>query len=912
MSGSATRRRSIHQFVRLGLLELALLAATAMGATPRIEFATREAVGRGVHPVRLTIDTGGPRRESPLQLEAPRGARFMQPPPATIAEGEGAVAVHVFHLLVLQEAPAGELVLKGTLSGTPLEARLAVRGMPAFDVLGAPRETQIGFGGAGVDAPLIVRNRGNTPLRFRVHSQTGTSGPRVAIAQESFELPVGGERGVAIDFHPPEGSRIATEHAVAVLFEGRAEGFERTVPAIIPVLFVPDNPDPGPLFAMLSGSAEAGALSVDGDFTLASRVRLSGEIRPGVTLDAHALDGATDVLGSQLGLAGRDTWHARLDAARWHATAGEARAPSLGFLAPGAYGRGFAGGVRRASWTADAFALRDTFTSSVREAAGVRVAGTGESWEAGAILQRSRDTSFAREERAGVFGGLHWARGGIEGHTQIALAGSDGAGAQLGFAQTLAHHGERLRIDAQVEHAGSGFFLQDQSSERQSLNIERSAGRGWTLVAGADRSEQTGRLRTLLQERDNTGQPDDPPDVIELIHEVATRQESYRAGFRRESVRGSLTAGYRRQERAGELDVLREFVEDAFEAEWTSRPVNPWWRLGATVGREAGDGSSAKFAEVRGSAQWSPTPRSLVEGTLRWTEALSGEPQGFRREGVHGQMTASVSPAKDWRAEVRVEGYDYADFEPRTRFGALLRFPIGKRGWSGAVEWVRDTQRGDETAWFVMRAPLAFEMPWRPLRGAIGGRIVDAETGAGLPSVLVQSGNHRAVSDSSGRYQLPAMDPGSHEIALQTPAGWTAPATAPKTVTVVAGKRDSLDIALVELGTLRGEIRIADASGAGRPVPAGVVVAEGGDGSIHETLAYRGSFTMRLPPGVYRVKFVSELPDAVARQLRGEVTVVGATEPGTIRLEAVEETRRIRRTLAPDAAGSGGTMQFNR
>jgi hypothetical protein len=906
LSGCATRCRSIHQCLWLVLLAFVMLGEVAHADAPRIEFATREAVGRGVHPVRLTVDTAGPRRESPLRLDAPRGSRFMQQPPATIAEGEGATAVHVLHLLVLPEAPAGELVLKGTLGTSPLAARLAVRGLPDFEVIGAPRDTLLGFGGAGVNASLVVRNRGNTALAFRVHSQTGTSGPRVVIAEEAFELPVGGEREVTIAIHPPDGSRISTEHSVAVLFEGRADKFDRTAPAIINTLFVPDNPDPGPLFAELSGSAEIGVQVADGRGTLASRLRLSGEISPGVTLDAHALDGATDVLGSQLGLAGRDTWHVRLEAARWHATAGEARAPSLGFLAPGAYGRGFAAGVRKQSWSADAFALRDRFTSSVREAAGVRMAGPGESWEAGAILQRSRDATFAREDRAGVFGGLHWKLGGIDGHTQIALAGSEGESVKPGFAQTLAHHGERLRIDAQFEHAESGFFLRDQSSERQSLNVEWSAGRSWTILAGADRSEQTGRLRTLLQERDNTGQPDDPPDVIELINEVATRQETYHAGFRREFARGSLRAGYRRQERAGELDVLREFVEDAFEAEWTSRPVNPWWRLGATVGREAGDGSSADFAEVRSSLQWSPTPRSRVEGTVRWTEALSGEPQGFRREGVHGQLTASLTPAKDWRAEVRVEGYDYADFEPRTRLGALLRFPIGKRGWSGAVEWVRDTQRGDESAWFVLRAPLAFEMPWRPLRGAISGRIVDAATGAGLPSVLVQSGRHRAVSDSSGRYQLPAMDPGGHEIALQTPTGWTAPSTAPKTVTVVAGRRDSLDIALVELGTLHGEIRITAPDGAGRTVPAGVIVAEGSDGSVHETLAYRGSFTMRLPPGVYRVKFVSELPDAVARQLHGEVTVRGAAEPTTVRLKAIEETRRIRRTLAPGVTVNPG------
>jgi hypothetical protein len=135
LSGCAPRRRSIQQFVRLGIATFAVLAATALCAAPRIEFATREAVGRGVHPVRMTVDTSGPRRESPLQLDMPRGARFMQLPPATVAEGEGAIAVHVFQLLVLPEAPAGELVLKGTHGASPLEARLPVRGLPDFQVI---------------------------------------------------------------------------------------------------------------------------------------------------------------------------------------------------------------------------------------------------------------------------------------------------------------------------------------------------------------------------------------------------------------------------------------------------------------------------------------------------------------------------------------------------------------------------------------------------------------------------------------------------------------------------------------------------------------------------------------------------------------------------------------------------------
>lgn len=668
-------------------------------------------------------------------------------------------------------------------------------------------------------------------------------------------------------------------------------------------LFVPENPRPGHLHATLSGFVETGLLAGDGRAKSATQVRLSGEVGPGVRLEAHALDGETSVLGSQLGLSGRDAWHVGLAAAGWSATVGETRAPSLGFVAPGAFGRGFTGGLRRDSWSADGFALRDSLGGSVRETAGFRVAGPGASWEAGAMLQRNREFSFVREERAGAFAGLHWAWSGIKGHTQLAVAGSGGSGVNPGFAQTVDYQGERARINAQFERAERGFFLQDQKSERRSLHGEWSAGGGWVLLSEFDRSEQAGRLRTLLRERDSLGQSDDPVEVIELINEVATRQESLAAGFRRDFTPGSFKAVFRRQERVGELVTARTFVEDAIDAEWTRRASDPWWRLGATLGREKGGGESARFAEIRGSAQWSPTRWSHLDGSVRWTSALSGDPRGFRRAGIHGQINATASLARGWNAGLRVEGYDFDGFESRTRLGAVLRFPLGRQGWSGAVEWGRDTRTGDETAWLVLRAPLSIGMPWRPVRGTVGGRVVDAATGAGLPHVLVRSGAQVAVSDETGRYQLPAMEPGMNPITVQAPSGWTEPASSSRAVTVVAGRRDSLDIALVELGTLRGEIRILDASGSATAVPAGVVVAEGNSGSVHETLAYRGLFTMRLPPGTYRLKFVSGLPDSVGRQLDTGATVGGA-DPVTVRMEARTEARRIRRTLTSEKRDS--------
>ena len=875
----------------------------ALGSPAFIEFATEVAEGRGVHPVRLTVDTDGPPRRESLRFDVPPGARFVLPPPAEISTGADSPGVRMFHLLVLPDAPAGELVLRGSLGGRTLEARLPVRGRPDFRVLCATQEMLVAADGNAVATTLVVQNRGNTNLAFSLSSSGGEGEAYVSLIPDSFTLAAGDEREVSVVAKAPERSRVTTEQAVAIQVDGRGEGFGRIEPVVIRTLFVSKNPDPGPLFAQVSGTMDLGMHSENRKETFASQVRLSGEVARGVTLEAHALDGDRSLLGSQLALAGRDTWRIAIDAARWHAAAGEARAPSLGFLSPGNIGRGAVAGLKGEAWSADVFALRDRFGGLTREATGVRVAGSSQTWEAGAILQRNRSAG-SEEERVGASAGLRWEWRGIKGRTEAAIAGSADAGAALGIAQEFGYRGDRLFVDARLEQAGDGFFLRDQSSERQSLLAELKMTDAWTVFGGADHAEQTGRLRSLLQDLNNTGGPEDPPEVVEIINQVATRQRSYNAGLRRVFSDGTLSATLRRQERRGEVDTLEEFSENTFSTEWTSRAGSPWWRAGMTIGRETGAGKSAEFAELSGSVSWSPTLWSRIEGSLRWTELLAGQSAGFRRGGVHGQVTGSVTPAKGWRAELRMEGYDFNDFEPRTRLSATVRFPLGRNGWSGAVEWGRDTRSGDESLWLAISAPVSFSMPWRANRGTIRGRIVDSGTGSGLASVLIRSGEHRAVSDEDGRYQLPAMDPGRHEISVQTPDRWARSPGFPSHVEIVAGEARSLDLALVELATIRGEVIIFDPSGRQRAAPAGVLVAEGPDGGIHETLVFRGSYTLRVPPGTYRLSYVSELPDEVSRQLAAEVTASGA-DAVQVRLEAHEKHRGIRKTLMPGGIGGG-------
>ena len=76
-------------------------------------------------------------------------------------------------------------------------------------------------------------------------------------------------------------------------------------------------------------------------------------------------------------------------------------------------------------------------------------------------------------------------------------------------------------------------------------------------------------------------------------------------------------------------------------------------------------------------------------------------------------------------------------------------------------------------------------------------------------------------------------------------------------------------------------------------------MAEDAKGRKHETLVFNGTFAMSLPPGRYRLQFVSELAEETGRQLAAEIEV-GASDATSVKLEAREQERRIRRTLVPE------------
>jgi hypothetical protein len=67
----------------------------------------------------------------------------------------------------------------------------------------------------------------------------------------------------------------------------------------------------------------------------------------------------------------------------------------------------------------------------------------------------------------------------------------------------------------------------------------------------------------------------------------------------------------------------------------------------------------------------------------------------------------------------------------------------------------------------------------------IEGRIVDAITGQPVSGAIVEAGDQRATTDAQGRYRLINVPPGTTQLVITPPEGWS-----------LAGNTDAVEIEL--------------------------------------------------------------------------------------------------------------------
>jgi Carboxypeptidase regulatory-like domain/Glycoside Hydrolase Family 113 len=150
--------------------------------------------------------------------------------------------------------------------------------------------------------------------------------------------------------------------------------------------------------------------------------------------------------------------------------------------------------------------------------------------------------------------------------------------------------------------------------------------------------------------------------------------------------------------------------------------------------------------------------------------------------------------------------------------------------------------------------------------GSIQGRVVNADTGAPVPDLLVTAGGRRAFSDSAGRFQLVDLVPGTHNLVVYAVDGTYE--TFQQGATVASGLTTSVDASVRAAPSVKVTFNVSasnDVPGvpvriAGNLLQLGNTYADlrGGISSVADRMPVMGlrpdgsyTLTLNLPAGAY-------------------------------------------------------------
>lgn len=661
-----------------------------------------------------------------------------------------------------------------------------------------------------------------------------------------------------------------------------------------PILGVPDRPDPGPMRELLEGSWLVGLYRGDDASAWAQRVDLRGSLTDRWRFDLAAWDAQSAMVGSRAGLAGRDGMRFRVYDRSSELLVGDLQVPAFGLLDTSRWGRGVRarhGSAGEQQW--EVHGMRNTRIGSTLEQAGLR-------WQSGVttagVLAQRQDAAagLKDEERLGLWAKRDWTARDWRGEVQLALAhGLEGwAPAVSGLGR-----GEALGLwwSAQWQETGDGFFLSGWSSQLRQIEARRPLSQNLQAVGSWSRSRTEGTLRRLVAEAVDIGDPTADPLLIEFRDRISGSEERVRAAL--EWAQGHLWGRIQGTSRTRTRDSL--FAAGEIKEESVLSMVR--WRRNALVLSAQLEGGRETRAGQRDFLEWQGgiTAQAYrgLELSLRHRETwASGSADSiFRAPGRVIDLVGRWRPSGGaWEVDAGWSEYHVKNGPDSGRGFLRLTAPAGP-GRDVAVEG-RYSTRGGNGVWFTLRQRFGVPAVWREQRAALTG-VVQTSLGQPLAGVRVRSGDDLAVTNSAGRFALPARPAGPVPLAWQMPAGEAVGADWPDALDLAPGERRELSLVTPDWSTVNGRL-ILTRSGVEVRLPGGLVrfIPVRGDGRTHTAVVGpQGTFTLRLPPGRYLLRTVFDLPAAVLEAWETEVDL----KPGEVNIEreAEEPVRRVRRTF---------------
>lgn len=605
---------------------------------------------------------------------------------------------------------------------------------------------------------------------------------------------------------------------------------------------------------------------------------------------------------SESGFGGRDLYQLSLHReGRGALTVGSISPPSLGVLGADTGGRGALATFTAPALGGSIFSSKETYGDFARRALGLHLQAPDDRWEVG-VLDQTNDPGDSAEiaRRFGLVGSYRHVIGRLKLRPELALVVPDWSDqTRLGGGLETDYTIGAWVARGQTQAVQRGFLPDGQYSLRDSIDLSYHTAT-WRWVALASRYKQEGALLRFEQEAIDTGQAPLDPNVSEIVNQSAlldrrwsTRIERYvqtrRYGLEIQSTdrKSEARSGQRSRDLAITADYSRGLPGGAI-------------RPSLTFGREQESDQWGNFMELAAewTREWTPNLSWSIRGRQTWN--FERESAGYRRSGLVADGSLQWRRGERFRIGLGGNLYQLAGTERAGRAYAHVETATFAGGPRVGLEVVSERRGRNTGVWTYVRWPLRVGVPWRPVMGAVAGRVADRASGAGVAGVMFEVDGDRTLSEADGQFVSAAKPTGRYELGWTLPPGWASDESWPREIQLEAGRITQLTLLANRLKLVRGFVTI-NRPLTGEPLrPSGIAVAIHEDGRFYEALVAGGTFALTLPSGVYRFAFDGDFPESVLTELQAQVEIKAEDPDPSVLLSANEQTRPLRRTLSPN------------
>jgi hypothetical protein len=211
----------------------------------------------------------------------------------------------------------------------------------------------------------------------------------------------------------------------------------------------------------------------------------------------------------------------------------------------------------------------------------------------------------------------------------------------------------------------------------------------------------------------------------------------------------------------------------------------------------------------------------VVYGSVGGRDALSGSYLLGGRDNAG--LALSLRPNKRLRLDLSYARYGFRESERRQDQKELIAdyaLPDG-RSWALRVRQGTQLSHESDTAYLLEYSiPFGIPVGRKKSIGSISGRVYDAHDSArpGVANVIPSVGDMTAVTDAAGRFQFPALRPGTYALLVDSGSIGLHRVTTSKLsmmVEVRGGRTTSVEIGVDEAARVTGAVLLYPGNGAG-------------------------------------------------------------------------------------------------